>query len=129
MTVCQNEMAFLPYATRRIGSVLDLDLVIGGGASLLGYQALAITVAALWAAAFTFLICKALEATCGFRVSKEMEETSLDLGLHGETSRVLDMSPNAMSPKHAAQIGNVSGMPGMKLGVGIATGTDTTNNP
>ena len=28
MTVCQNEMAFLPYATRRIGSVLDLDLVI-----------------------------------------------------------------------------------------------------
>lgn len=88
---------------------------------MLGYQAVAILVAALWAGAFTFVICKVLEATCGFRVSKAMEETGLDLGLHGETARVLDMSPNAMSPKHAAQLQSTAIIPDIKLGDGVAT--------
>jgi hypothetical protein len=80
-------------------------LFFGGGASLLGYQALAILVSGAWAGVFTAIICYCLEkSSIGFRVSAEMELTGLDIGLHGETSRVLDMSPNSMSPKHAAQM-------------------------
>ena len=113
------------------GSANIHGLFFGGGGALLGYQAIAIVVSGAWAGAFTFIICKVLESTCGFRVSKEMEETGLDLGLHGETARVLDMSPNAMSPKHAAQtLGNAFKMPDMDLGVSVATDhTDTKNNP
>ena len=59
----------------------------------------------MWAGLWTWIICKILEHTTGFRVSAEQEAEGLDESLHGETSRVLDLSPNAVSPSKAPVAG------------------------
>ena len=82
-------------------------LFFGGGAHLLLWQTIAVLVAGLWSALWTWIICKVLEKTTGFRVTEEQEEAGLDESLHGETSRILDMSPNAVSPKSAGLTGPV----------------------
>jgi hypothetical protein len=46
-----------------------------------------------------------------FRVSSETEAEGLDLGLHGETARVLDISPHAISPRHGATEGLTAPIP------------------
>ena len=74
-------------------------LFFGGGGYLLLWQTVAVAVAAVWAAIWTWAICKILEKTIGFRVSAQQEEEGLDTALHGETARILDMSPNAVSPR------------------------------
>ena len=74
-------------------------LFLGGGGYLLVYQIIGVVVAAAWSAIWTFIICKLLEATTGFRVTEEEEDAGLDASLHGETARVLDVSPDAISPR------------------------------
>jgi len=58
----------------------------GGGAKLLGEQALANGVAIAWSFPVTFLIMLALEYTIGVRVGRETEANGLDLAEHGETA-------------------------------------------
>ena len=59
------------------------------------------TVALAWSGIWTFVICKLLEATTGFRVTEE-EDAGLDASLHGETARVLDVSPDAICPRRVS---------------------------
>ena len=80
--------------------VIDIyGLFFGGGGYLLLWQTVAVAVAAVWAAIWTWVICKILEKTIGFRVSAQQEQEGLDTALHGQTARILDMSPNAVSPR------------------------------
>jgi len=80
-------------------------LFFGGGWYLLLWQTIAVLVAGIWSGVWTWVICKILERTTGFRVSAEQEAAGLDVALHGETARILDVSPNALSPMHAAAMG------------------------
>jgi Amt family ammonium transporter len=80
-------------------------LFFGGGWYLLLWQTIAVLVAGIWSGVWTWVICKILERTTGFRVSTEQEAAGLDVALHGETARILDVSPNALSPMHAAAMG------------------------
>jgi Amt family ammonium transporter len=61
-------------------------IFFGGGAGLLGEQALANGAAIVWSFAITLVIMVALKATIGVRVSEEVEATGLDLAEHGETA-------------------------------------------
>ena len=58
----------------------------GGGAKLLGEQALALLVAIVWSFALTYAIMVALKATIGVRVDEEAELSNLDLAEHGESA-------------------------------------------
>lgn len=58
----------------------------GGGAKLLGEQALANGAAIVWSFVLTFVIMTVLKKTIGVRVSEEAESTGLDLSLHSETA-------------------------------------------
>jgi Amt family ammonium transporter len=58
----------------------------GGGAGLLGEQALANIAAIVWSFVLTFVIMKALDVTIGVRVSEETEAVGLDLAEHAETA-------------------------------------------
>jgi Amt family ammonium transporter len=86
-------------------------LFFGGGGYLLLYQSIGVGIAAAWAGVFTYLICLLLSAVMEFRVSSETEAEGLDLGLHGETARVLDISPHAISPRHGATEGLTAPIP------------------
>ena len=97
---------------RRVTGVAGADiygLFFGGGATLLLWQIIAVLVAGAWSGVWTWVICKILENTTGFRVSEEEEAEGLDASLHGETARILDVSPNAMSPMHAPAAGGTVG--------------------
>ena len=58
----------------------------GGGAKLLGEQALANGVTIVYSFIMTTLIMLALKATIGVRVSEEVESSGLDLAEHAETA-------------------------------------------
>jgi Amt family ammonium transporter len=64
----------------------DAGIFYGGGAALLGEQAIANGAAIVWSFIITYLIMIALKATIGVRVSDEVEQGGLDLALHGETA-------------------------------------------
>lgn len=64
----------------------DAGIFYGGGAALLGEQAIANGAAIVWSFVITYLIMIALKATIGVRVSDEVEQGGLDLALHGETA-------------------------------------------
>ena len=59
-------------------------LFYGGGATLLGHQALAVVAVAVYSLVVSALIAMAIKKTIGLRVSTEEEELGLDLALHGE---------------------------------------------
>jgi ammonium transporter, Amt family len=61
-------------------------LVFGGGAGLLGRQALAAASVAAWAFTVTWLLAKAIDKTVGFRVDRSDELEGLDLVVHGESA-------------------------------------------
>jgi len=50
-----------------------------------GVQALAVLVAALWSALFSYLLLKAIDKVIGLRVSEDEEVEGLDIALHEET--------------------------------------------
>ena len=58
----------------------------GGGAKLLGEQALANGVAILWSFPITLVLMLVLKKTVGVRVDPETESNGLDLALHSETA-------------------------------------------
>jgi Amt family ammonium transporter len=68
------------------GNGVDAGLFHGGGAGLLGEQALANGVTIVYSFVVTTLIMLALKATIGVRVSPETESSGLDLPEHAETA-------------------------------------------
>jgi Amt family ammonium transporter len=56
----------------------------GGGGALLGHQALAVVVAAIYSLVVSALIAMAIKKTIGLRVSEAEEEIGLDIALHDE---------------------------------------------
>ncbi|GAB3837021.1 hypothetical protein GCM10027610_038310 [Dactylosporangium cerinum] len=64
----------------------DRGLVFGGGLDLLGRQALAVLVVAVYAFAVTWVVAKVIDRTVGFRVSPEHERGGLDLVIHAESA-------------------------------------------
>ena len=52
-------------------------------------QIIGVVVALAWSGIWTFVICKLLEATTGFRVTEEEEDVGLDASLHGEVGLTL----------------------------------------
>ncbi|WP_306364294.1 ammonium transporter [Nocardia sp. CC227C] len=58
----------------------------GGGLTQLGKQAVGVLAVAAWAFGISFLIGKVIDATIGFRVSREDEVGGIDFALHAETA-------------------------------------------
>ncbi|TAM93629.1 MAG: ammonium transporter [Jatrophihabitans sp.] len=72
-------------ATHTVNPVAH-GLIDGGGARLLGVQALAVVVAAVWAFGLTWLIAQLVQRTIGLRVSDAVELQGLDAAVHAETA-------------------------------------------
>lgn len=68
------------------GAVRHEGLLLGGGATLLGRQALAVAVAAAFSFGASYLIARLVQAAVGLRVSPEQEVEGLDTALHAETA-------------------------------------------
>ena len=68
------------------GSLGSNGLFYGGGASLLGHQALAVVCVGAFSFVMTALIALAIRAVIGLRVSEEEERLGLDLALHEENA-------------------------------------------
>ena len=64
----------------------DGGLFYGGGASLLGVQALGVVAIGAWAFITGLILFKILKATNGLRVEKRIEEEGLDVYEHGENA-------------------------------------------
>jgi Amt family ammonium transporter len=71
------------FATTSINSA-GQDGLLYGNPALLGTQALAIVVVALYAAVVTAVLLKVIDAIFGVRVSAPEEQRGLDLSQHGE---------------------------------------------
>jgi Amt family ammonium transporter len=61
----------------------DGGLFYGGGAALLGIQALGVLAVAAWVFTTTFILFKVVDKTVGLRVSQEEELKGLDIEEHG----------------------------------------------
>jgi Amt family ammonium transporter len=68
------------------GGTFDKGIFYGGGAGLLGEQALANFAAIVWSFCITYLIMRGLKATIGVRVSAQTEADGLDFAQHAETA-------------------------------------------
>lgn len=64
----------------------DGGLFYGGGAQLLGVQAIGVLAVAAWALGTGFILFRTLKATMGLRVSRRIEEEGLDVYEHGESA-------------------------------------------
>ena len=72
------------FASKAINSLGADGLFYGGGFGLLGKQLVAIGIAVAMAVVGTLIIGGILKATIGLRVSRDEEDTGLDLTQHGE---------------------------------------------
>ncbi|GET26549.1 ammonium transporter [Prolixibacter sp. NT017] len=61
-------------------------LFYGGGAKLLGVQAIGVLAVMAWAIGTGFILFKILKSTIGLRVSRRIEEEGLDVYEHGESA-------------------------------------------
>ena len=61
--------------------------LIEGNAGQLWIQVIAVAATIAWCALATFIILKLIDLLIGLRVDKEIEQTGLDLALHGEAVR------------------------------------------
>jgi len=61
-------------------------LFYGGGAHLLGVQAIGVLAVMAWAMGTGFILFKILKSTIGLRVSRRIEEEGLDIYEHGESA-------------------------------------------
>jgi len=61
-------------------------LFYGGGAKLLGVQAIGVLAVAAWAMGLGFILFFILKKTIGIRVSRRIEEEGLDIYEHGESA-------------------------------------------
>ncbi len=81
---CWGAIATGLFASKAINSAGADGLFYGGGFALMGKQLIAIGVAIAIAVVGTLIIGGILKATIGLRVSRDEEETGLDLTQHGE---------------------------------------------
>jgi ammonium transporter, Amt family len=73
-------------------AVVDEGVFLGGGAGLLGEQAIAVVATMVWSFVVTLVIMFVLNIVLpkGIRVSEDDEETGLDLAQHSETGYALE---------------------------------------
>ncbi len=76
-------------------------LLAGGGAALLGKQAIAVVVTLAFSFGATFLILKLVQATIGLRVAESQEVDGLDLSQHAEVGYAFAEGAGGSSPVHA----------------------------
>ena len=74
------------FGASSVNSVGLDGLLYGGGAALLGKQALAVAFVAAYSFVATLVIGYAIEKTIGFRVKREAEVAGIDLNEHAETA-------------------------------------------
>jgi ammonium transporter, Amt family len=74
------------FGASSVNSVGLDGLLYGGGAALLGKQALAVAFVAAYSFVATLIIGYAIEKTIGFRVKREAEVAGIDLNEHAETA-------------------------------------------
>ena len=67
-------------------AVVREGLLYGGGAGLLGRQAVAVLAATAFSFCATWLLAKAVDRVLPLRVSREQEQVGLDQSLHAETA-------------------------------------------
>jgi Amt family ammonium transporter len=101
----------------------DDGLLYGGGLGLLGRQAAASVVVAVYAFVITWLVATVIQRTIGFRVEQSHERSGLDLIVHGETAYDLGIAPSG-------QLAGILGRPAAPpTGPGEATGQQTAAVP
>lgn len=83
-------------------------LFCGGGAKLLGIQALGVVVVILWVAVTMVIVFNVIKATIGLRVSEEEEVLGLDSTEHGLASAYSDF---VSSPERSVFTGDVKTEP------------------
>ncbi len=76
-------------------AITHKGLLLGGGLTQLGLQALGVVVASAWAFGMTFLIAKAVDRVMGLRVLPEHEVEGLDYSQHAETAYELGTTSGA----------------------------------
>lgn len=74
------------FAQTKINPAGKDGLFFGGGAGLVGEQALAAVVTIAFSFVVSYLIAKAIDMTIGLRVDETTEAEGLDLALHAETA-------------------------------------------
>ncbi|MCQ2521490.1 MAG: ammonium transporter [Lachnospiraceae bacterium] len=100
------------YAIADANGVTMTGLFYGGGAKLLGLQALGLVTVMAWAAVAIIITFAIIKATAGLRVSEEEEITGLDSTEHGLASAyagfsIMDISDNTMSVNENTDLGVV----------------------
>ena len=80
------------FATRTVNPASANGLLYGGGADLLGRQAIALASVMGYSAAVTLVLGLVLRRITGNRVTAEAEQLGLDLALHGESGYFFDHS-------------------------------------
>ncbi|WP_433206058.1 ammonium transporter [Dactylosporangium sp. CS-047395] len=80
----------------------DSGLFYGGGVGLLGRQALAVLVVAVYAFGVTWLVAKGIDRLVGFRVPPEHERGGLDLAVHAESAYELHPTGTGARVSHLA---------------------------
>jgi len=79
------------FADRAVnGAVTHEGLLLGGGLTLLGYQAVASFSVLAFSLAVSLALAKVIDLTMGLRVSEEAEIVGLDLSQHAETAYAFD---------------------------------------
>ena len=74
------------FGASSVNSVGVDGLLYGGGAALLGKQALGVAVVAVYSFIATLIIGYAIEKTIGFRVKRDAEIVGIDLNEHAESA-------------------------------------------
>ena len=76
-----------------VDGATGIGLLNGGGASVLGVQAIGVAAYGAWAVGTSFVVLYALKKTIGLRVSEEDELKGLDMAEHGELAFNSDLNP------------------------------------
>ena len=74
------------FGTTAVNSAGANGLFHGGGFGLIGKQALAVAVVAVYSFVMTSLIALAIKKTIGFRITEDEEDEGMDLALHAESA-------------------------------------------
>jgi Amt family ammonium transporter len=75
------------FASRQVNAAIGgRGLFAGGGAHLLGEQALAVVVTIAWAFVGTWFVAQLVQRTVGLRVSDAVEVEGLDTAVHAESA-------------------------------------------
>ncbi|MGH9038597.1 MAG: ammonium transporter [Acidimicrobiia bacterium] len=77
------------FADEAVNAVVTSDtqgLLVGGNATLLGYQLVAVLATVVWSGAISFILAKVIKATIGLRCDEDEENSGLDTSQHAETA-------------------------------------------